>query len=262
MRSGAAAQARTRPPVLVLTGVGLTAAVTLRSIAELETHFRVITVNLSGAPTAEGAITSLDKDGAEQAHLVGLSFGATVAQEIATRYPHRVRSLILGSSTAGGELYVPPEPAVRDFVRRLEALPPEEGLWSSVPYLYAAATCRRHATLVGADIAQRLRQPPDARGYRHQLAAARAHDTVARLPEIAAPTLVIHGEHDRILPVDNGRRLAQAIAGARFLSLQGAAHAFPADMPEANRELVSFLLEHSPRARRSPTPRTGRATRA
>lgn len=262
MRSGATADARKRPPALVLTGVGLTAAVALRSIAELETSFRVIKASWTGVPTAEDALASLDADGAEQAHVVGLSFGAAVAQEMAIGHPHRVRSLVLGSSTAGGDLYVPPEPAVRDFVRRLDELPAEEGLWASVPYLYAASTCRRRAPLIGEDISQRLRQPLDPRTYRDQLDAAGAHDTAPRLAEITAPTLVLHGKQDRILPFENGRRLAERIAGARFMPLPEAAHAFPTDVPEANRELVSFLLEHSPRRRGSPARRTGRGARA
>jgi pimeloyl-ACP methyl ester carboxylesterase len=262
MRNGASADAGTRPHVLVLTGVGLTGAVALRSIAELKTNFRVITATSTGAPAAQDAVAALDEAGAEQAHVVGLSFGSTIAQEIAIGHPHRVRSLVLGSSTAGGDLYAPPEPAVRNFVGRLEELPSEEGLWASVPYLYAASTCRRRAPLIGEDIAQRLRERLDARAYRHQLAIARAHDAAARLSEIAAPTLVIHGEHDRILPVENGRRLARAIAGARFMLLKAGAHAFPTDVPETSREIVSFLLAHSPRRRGSAPRRTGPAARA
>jgi pimeloyl-ACP methyl ester carboxylesterase len=262
MRTGASAEARTRPPVLVLTGVGLTAAVALRSITELETTFRVIEANWTGAPTAADALASLDADGAEQAHVVGLSFGATVAQELAIAHPHRVRSLVLGSSTAGGELYIPPEPAVREFVRRLDELPAEEGLWASVPYLYTASTCRRHALLIGEDIAQRLRRRLDLTNYRRQLSIARGHDTAARLTDINVPALVLHGKQDRILPFENGRRLAERIAGARFIPLPEAAHAFPTDVPKTNRELVRFLLEHSPRRRGSPARHTGRAARA
>jgi 3-oxoadipate enol-lactonase len=270
MRSGASAEARTRPPVLFLTGIGLTAAVALRSIADLRTLFNVVepqdgkptTTDHTRVSTPADALAALDAAGAEQAHVVGLSFGATVAQEIAIGHPDRVRSLVLGSSTAGGELYGPPEPAVREFVRRLDELPAEEGLWASVPYLYAPSTRRRTAPLIGEDIAQRLREPPDPRAYRRQLVIARAHDTAARLSEITAPTLVIHGQEDRILPLKNGRRLAAGIAGARFMSVRGAAHAFPTDVPEANRELVSFLLEHSSRRRGSPARRAGRATRA
>ncbi|MBV9685576.1 MAG: alpha/beta hydrolase [Solirubrobacterales bacterium] len=270
MTSGAPAESRTRPPVLFLTGVGLTAAVALRAIAELRTRFRLLEPRLgeprqtrrTPVPTAEGALRSLDAADVDQAHIVGLSFGATVAQEIATRYPQRVRSLVLGSSTAGGELYTPPEPAVRDFIRRLAELPAEEGLWASVPYLYAPGTLRRHGLLIGADITQRLRLPLDPETYRGQLDIARGHDSAARLAEISAPTLVVHGAQDRILPLDNGRLLAEGIAGARFLPLPSAAHAFPTDVAEANQELVSFLLAHSPRRRGSPARRTGRAARA
>jgi len=248
-----------RSPVLVLSGVGLTAAVTHRAIRALQSSFSVIQPR--GVPTPEDALASLDAAGVEQAHVVGVSFGASVAQEIAIRHPARVNALVLGSSTAGGELYAPPEPAVREFVRRLGELPAEEGLWASVPYLYAASTWRRHAPLIGEDIAERLREPLDPQAYRRQLGTARAHDTAARLSGITSPTLVIHGKEDRLLPVENGRRLAKAVAGARFMPLPGGAHAFATDVPSANRELVSFLLEHSPR-RGSAARRTGPAARA
>jgi pimeloyl-ACP methyl ester carboxylesterase len=268
--SGASAAARTRPSVLFVTGVDLTAAVAFRSIVALQRRFHVLGLWLGeeskagddAVPTHASALALLDEHGVEQAHVVGLSFGATVAQEIAIRHPDRVRALVLGSSTSGGELYVAPESPVRGFVDRLGELPAEEGLWASVPYLYDTSTCRRHAPLIGEDIAHRLSGELNPRGYRRQLAVARAHDTAARLAEITAPTLVVHGEGDRILPLENGRRLAAGIAGARFMSLPGAAHAFPTDVPAANQALVSFLVEHSRRRPDSGARRTGRATRA
>jgi pimeloyl-ACP methyl ester carboxylesterase len=273
MRSSASdvrTRGRTRPPVLFLTGIGLTAGVALRPIAELEAHFHVLAApDVLAAPataapaTVTDALAALDAAGVEQAHIVGLSFGGAIAQEIAIRHPRRVRSLVLGSSTAGGELYVPAGPEVRDFVGRLDELPAEEGLWASVPYLYAAATWRRHAPRIGEDVAGRLSRPLDPRGYRRQHAIARAHDIAAHLAQITAPTLVVHGQQDRILPVENGRRLAAGIAGARFMPLPCGAHAFPTDVPDATRELVSFLLAHSRRRPGSAaSTRTGRVTRA
>lgn len=248
--------------MLVLTGVGLTAAVALRWVAEIEEHFDVIAPADGDPPTPAGALALLDSAGAEQAHVVGLSFGGTIAQEIAITHPQRIRSLVLASSTAGGERYVLADRAVRDFLRRLAELPAEEGLWASVPYLYAATTCRRHAPLIGEDIAHRLKGRLDPRFYDRQHAATRAHDAGARLAEIRAPTLVLHGDEDRILPLDNGQRLADGIAGARFVPVPGGAHAFPTDVSGSTRELVSFLLEQSPRRAGSAARRTGRATRA
>jgi pimeloyl-ACP methyl ester carboxylesterase len=278
---------------LVLTGIGLTAGVAQRLVGELEAHFEVLAApgpacaataepgtagaattergtagatpkrGASAPPTLEAALAALDATGADQAHVIGLSFGGAVAQQLAIEHPHRIRALVLGSSTAGGELYVAPENGVRDFLGRLDELPAEEGLWASVPYLYAAETWRRHARLIGEDIAARLKQPTDPREYRRQQAIARAHDVALQLSGITAPTLVLHGQQDRILPVDNGRGLAAGIAGARFMLLKGGAHAFPTDVPDATVELVSFLIEHSRRRPGSaPSPRTGRVTRA
>ncbi len=215
------------------------------------------------ATDGASAVALLDAAGIDQAHIFGLSFGATTAQQMAIEHPDRVKTLVLGSSTAGGERYLAPDRAVRDFLRRLTDLPPEEGLWASVPYLYSATTLRNSAPLIGEDIAQRLRRSLDLSSYREQRRVARAHDAGDRLSQITAPTLVLHGEDDRILPVENGRRLAEGIAGARFYPVPGSAHAFPTDVPETNREMVSFLLEHSRRRPRlTATSRTGRAARA
>jgi len=276
MSGGAPDGAAARPPVLLLTGVGLTAAVALRTVAQLEKDFHLLPPSpdstrddeTAGAPTTTGdAVRTLDDASVEQAHVVGLSFGAAIAQELAIRHPERVRSLVLASSTAGGELYVAPERPIRQFLRRLVELPAEEGLWATVPYLYSEATYRRHAPLIGEDIARRLERPLDPRSYRAQRAIARAHDTSTRLAAITAPTLVIHGEQDRILPLDNGRLLAGAIAGAKFIALQIGAHAFPTDVPDASAALLSFLLAHSPpparpATQRPTTTRTARAGRA
>jgi 3-oxoadipate enol-lactonase len=129
-------------------------------------------------------------------------------------------------------------------------------------YLYAPETRRHHAPLIGEDIAQRLGRPVDPRSYGREHATARAHDTGARLVQITAPTLVMHGEQDRVVPPENGRRLASRIVGATFMSLPGGAHAFPTDVPEAARELFTFLRAHSRPPRSSAMTQTGRAGRA
>jgi pimeloyl-ACP methyl ester carboxylesterase len=270
MARSATAKRQASPTVLLLTGVGLTAAVGLRIAAELRADFRVLAAPAGDAAegqvlaeaSVDGATALLDAAGVDQAHIVGLSFGGVIAQELAIRDPRRVRSLVLGATSAGGALSVPPEAPIRAFLRGLGDLPVEERLWGAVPYVYAPRTRHRHAPLIGQDIARRLRHPLDPSALRRQQATAQAHDAVARLARISAPTLVVHGEEDRLVPVDNGRRLAAAIGGAQLVTLPHGAHAFPTDVPDANRELVSFLLAHSRPRPRSPAGRNARAARA
>lgn len=261
MSSRAQADAGVRPTVLFLTGVGLTAAIALRSIAALEeADFRVLAAQ---AETAEDAVALLDAAGVAEAHVVGISFGGVSAQELAIRQPQRVRSLVLVSSSPGGDRYVSPEPAVRRFLDGLGGLPIEEGLWAAVPYAYAASTRATRAPLIGEDIARRLSSPLDPRSYRGQFASARAHDASERLAQITAPTLVIHGGEDRILPPENGRSLAEAIPGARLIVLPGVGHAVATDAPDAGETLVSFLLASSrPRRTRGKAGARVKATTA
>jgi 3-oxoadipate enol-lactonase len=260
-RSPAAASA-TRPQVLFLTGAGLMAAVAMRSIAELRTSFDVITGPTGDVPgpgtdvvcaeaTVQAAVSWLDSRAVDRAHVIGLSFGGIVAQEFALRYPQRVRSLALCATSAGGALSVAPETAIAAFARQLDDLPVEESLWAAVPYLYTTTTRREHAPRIGEDIALRMRGPWDAGTIRRQQSIALAHDTSARLGQIAAPTLVIHGEQDRLVPLEDGRRLAAAITGAEFLTLPDGGHAFATDVPVSARELVRFVRAHSPTPRRS-----------
>ncbi len=269
---GASMGAIPGPPVLFLTGAGLMAAVAARSIAELSKSFEVIatpvgdpTVPRTRSPSPEAtvqrAVAWLDSSAVDQAHVIGLAFGGIIAQEIAIRYPQRVRSLVLCATSAGGALYVPPERAIQDFVRRFDDLPVEEGLWAGVPFLYTARTRREHAPRIGEDIARRLSAPLDPGIIRRQQSTAQSHDATGRLTQITAPTLVVHGEQDRFVPLENGRHLADAIADAELLILPDGGHAFPTDVPGSGQELVKFLRAHSRPQRASAVASTSRATR-
>jgi pimeloyl-ACP methyl ester carboxylesterase len=83
--------------------------------------------------------------------------------------------------------------------------------------------------------------PPGTRILLRQLAAIVRHATESRLSRIAAPTLVVTGDLDRLVPVENSRRLARAIRGARLVELAGAGHCFPLERPA---ETVKALADH------------------
>jgi 3-oxoadipate enol-lactonase len=241
-------------PVLLVMGLGMNATGWWRTVPVLARSHRVLAfdnrgMGRSGKPPgpytmdelADDAVAVLDAAGEPAAHVYGLSLGGMIAQHIALRHPDRVRGLVLGATTAGGELVAAADPVTLAFFFRRADMPPDEAVWASVPYNYGPATRAHHAQRIGEDIAQRLRFPVEPEPYKAQLAAAAGHDMSARLSEIRAPTLVVHGEQDRMVPVANGERLAARIPGARLKTYPGAGHLYTTDEPAADEDVAAFL---------------------
>jgi hypothetical protein len=93
--------------------------------------------------------------------------------------------------------------------------------------------------------------------YSQQLAAASGHTTLDRLGRIAAPTLVVHGAQDAIVPPANAHLIADAIPGAELEMRPPAGHLYVTDDPRADRLIRRFLLRHTPE-RRGPADALGR----
>lgn len=253
-------------PVLLVMGLGMNATGWWRTVPVLvEANLRVIAFDnrgvgrsdrppgpYSAAAMAEDALAVLDAAGAERAHLYGISLGGMIAQEVALTYPERVERLVLGATTPGGARAATPDEATLAFFRRRGEMPAEEAVWASVPYNYAPRTRAEHGDRIAGDIAERLRYPIEPEPYVAQLAAGMGHDTYDRLPSIAAPTLVVHGAQDVMVPPANGRVLADAIPGARLVELPGAAHLYFTDDPGADRQVAAFLTASASDA---PRPR-------
>lgn len=240
--------------VLLVMGLGLPAAAWWRTVPILGRALQVIAFDNRGsgrsdrppgpyslADMAADAVAVLDAAGVEHAHVYGVSMGGMIAQEIALRHPDRVRALVLGATSAGGAAATPPDADTIAFLQRRPAMPAEEGRWASVPYVYSARTLREAGHRISEDLARRQLSPFHADGYRAQLAAAVAHDADSRLSGIAAPTLVVHGIEDRMVPPDNGRALAAAIPGAELRLLDDAAHLYTTDEPSADDHVLRFL---------------------
>ena len=240
--------------VLLIMGLGMASTGWWRTVPVLSERFRVITFDNRGsgrsdtprgpytlAQLAADAVAVLDAAEEERAHIYGLSLGGMIAQELALRHPERVRKLVLGATTPGGRRHELPDEATLGFLERRGEMPTEEGVWASIPYNYGPATRLHHADRIGEDVVQRLRFPPSTDGYKAQLAAAWGFDAVDRLAQLTTPALVLHGSEDRMIPVSNGRRLAEAIPQARLQILEGAGHLYPTDAPEADRDVLRFL---------------------
>jgi pimeloyl-ACP methyl ester carboxylesterase len=243
-------------PVLLVMGLGMSATGWWRTVPVLAERMRVIAFDNRGVgrsdhtngqytmrQLADDAVAVMDAANVDAASVYGLSLGGMIAQQLVLRHPERVRALVLGATTPGGRRHELPDREVVEFIRRRPGMPTEEAVWAAVPYNYSRVTRERHAKRIAEDVKHRLRFAPNPAGYRSQLAAAWRHDTGDRLHEISVPTLVVHGIEDRIVPLSNGRLLADAIPGARLEVLEDAGHLYPTDAPQADREVLRFLTD-------------------
>ena len=246
------------PPVLLIHGLGLSGGAWWRTVDALSPDMRVITFDARGIGRSESlmpaytteamaddAVAVLDHLGIAETHLYGLSLGGMVAQQLTLRHPRRVRSLVLGATHPGGPRVVRPDSEVLAFFRSRAGMAPKDAAWASVPYNYGPRAQEEMMDCITEDIEIRLSNPFNEHAYRAQLFAAALHNCFGRLNRIEAPTFVVHGRHDRIIPVENAHLLAERIPDSRLSILQHAGHLYPTEEPESDRAIAGFLAGNS-----------------
>jgi len=247
--------------VLLIMGLGYPAAMWYRTIPALADRYRLISVDnrgagrtgdVVGAPYAVETMTAdllavLDAAGVEQAHVVGISMGGTMAQELALSHPQRVRSLTLMATHPGAAVAVWDAEALEVLSSRGD-VGIRAAAEMSVPFNYAPDTSRER---IEQDWAIRFPLACTAAGYAAQLGGTNVWAGLERLPTLALPTLVLHGDLDRLVPTENGRILADAIPDAELQIVIGANHLLITDRTdEVNRLLLEWLDRQS-----EPAPR-------
>lgn len=229
-------------------------------------RFRVLTFDQRGsgesdkpdmaysiALLADDTAALMDHVGFASAHIIGVSMGGMIAQELALRHPHKVRSLVLGCTTPGGPR------AVRlggdAFARAYTATPlsPEERGRALAEAAFTKGYIERHPEVIAALVEARRHRPLDPEALARRLQAAYTHDTYDRLPQIACPTLVITGKDDMLISWENSRLLAERIPGAALVVLAPAGHVFWVEQAEqAQSAILSFLSALPPATARNP----------
>jgi 3-oxoadipate enol-lactonase len=172
------------------------------------------------------------------AHVVGISMGGMIAQELALAHPELIRTLTLGCTYCGGEgsSLATPEVGMRLFEAmqsgdRARAL--RTG-WEVNVSASVAANEDLYATFVA--IGERRAVTVEVIMFQAQAIAA--HDTRERLKALQMPTLVIHGSEDQMLPVANGRLIASLIENSQLEILDGVGHMFFWEVPERAAALI------------------------
>lgn len=194
------------------------------------------------ARLADDTAEALAALGIGRAHVLGLSMGGMVAQELALRHPSRVAGLVLASTTCGGVHAVWPSDEGRR--RFADGLRSGDTLWPLVVAEEFAAANRPFLARIAFDTLTAGTTPSV---FAEQARAIAGFSTWARLPQIAAPTLVLTGDRDRLIPPANARILADRIRGSEGAIVRAAGHCFVWEAPErAANAIGEFLGRRAP----------------
>jgi 3-oxoadipate enol-lactonase len=199
---------------------------------------RQVSEAFSIAEMAADTAGLLDALEIESAHVLGISMGGMIAQELALAHPRKLRSLTLGCTYCGGEGSQLMDPA--DFQGLVEAMASGDRrrVYRAMYELNLSPGFRAEESRFAEFVEMAEALPAARETIGLQVQAIAAHDTSARLPGLTTPTLVIHGTVDRILGYPNGPLVASLIPAARLETLEGVGHMFWWEQPERSAELV------------------------
>lgn len=239
------------PPLLAIMGMsGTSLHWGDRFAAALREHFELIVydhrgVGRSSRLTGEVSIRQMARDATglmralqlEGAHVLGISMGGMIAQELALSQPALVRTLTLGCTYCGGPGSTLAGEGGESLVEAINSGDAERALRAAFEVnLSPDAAQDPELWRMFQEISAQRRVAQSV--IMAQLKACAAHDTNARLPALSPPALVIHGTADRLIPVENGRLIAARIPRSRLVVMEDVGHLFFWEEPERAAELI------------------------
>lgn len=191
----------------------------------------------------------LEYIGIKSAHIFGISMGGMIAQHFTLLYPEKVKTLILGATTCGGTNRILPDTEAIKVLFDMEGMQkitPEERARQTLPFVFSQSFINSNQALIQELLAKMVGHVTPLHGYMRQTGAVMGHDTYQRLSEIKVPTLIIAGDADKLVPVENSRLIASKIPNAELVILKNMGHGFNIEAADkVNDIILSFLGRHS-----------------
>ncbi|MBM3129398.1 MAG: alpha/beta fold hydrolase [Chloroflexi bacterium] len=237
-------------PLVLIAGLGYSSWMWHKMIPGLAQHFQVIAFDNRGVgetdkPTGPYTAQMLADDtagllaalGIQRAAILGHSMGGFVAQALVLSHPEMIGKLILSATNFGGPRAIPVTPEALAVLTDTKSDPVERlkrGILISCTPGFGDA----HPEIVQEWVNYRVQHPIDLSGYQAQIAigmALLAEDKCFEhcLKQIQTPTLILFGEHDKVVPPGNAELLAREIRGSRIEILKNAGHFYPFDATDA-----------------------------
>ena len=242
-------------PLLLIPGFAGGAWMWARQVAPLATKFRVITFDPRGIGQssfgsqpltmkllADDLSALLRELRIEQAHILGASFGGFVGQEFALAYPESTQTLALCCTSFGGPNHVAPAMEILTALAWMSDLNDEDQIRRSLAMGFSADFVRDQADRIEEIVRLRMANTVMEEAYRSQLMAAVSFNAEPRVAAIKAPTLVLTGDADVVVPKQNSHNLAARIPGAELRSIAGGCHLFFIEQAdEFNSVVIDFI---------------------
>lgn len=244
------------PNLVLIEGLGFHTWMWYRQVPGFAPHFRTLMYDNRGAgrssmppgpyshaQNAADLAALLDFLGWERTHVLGISMGGFIAQEFALRYPDRLDRLVLVATGFGGPNMIPvPAEAVRYLVAN-PAEPLETRVRAAAPIVFGnPAWPDEHPDEFDQILRRRAEHPQTPEANMAQIMAAATFNTEERLQEIEAPTLIMAGTLDRVVPPRNAELLTAKIPHARLDLIPGAGHHLFYEFADRfNADVIAFL---------------------
>jgi len=250
-------------PLILIPGFASGAWTWFRQTKELSKDFRVITfdprgigkskienpddfANLSMQTFVTDVLQVLDELNVEKANVLGASFGGFVAQEFALQFPERVNKLILACTTAGGANHVTPDIEILRSFTPDANLSVAESIRKFIRPAFTDEFNAEHADEVEKVCVLRETNEVADAVYFAQLEVAFKFNTADRIGAIENETLVLTGDKDKVVPMQNSLNLAEKLPNATLQVIENGSHLFFIEnADEFNREVLKFLSEPS-----------------
>lgn len=245
----------TGEPLLLIEGLGYATWMWFKQVPSFSRHFQTIIFDNRGAGWSDkpdlpytaammagDAAGLLSNLGISRAHVLGVSMGGFIAQELALSHPEMVSSLILCCTSFGGPDSVPMTAQALDSMLKVDGLSAGQAIRQGLAVAFSPGYMEEHPDEIEQITAWRLARPTPRYAWEHQFSAAREFCSENMLSNIRMPTLVLAGDRDVVLPPENACLLAGRITGAKLQLFSGGGHLFFIEQAEQfNRTVLNFL---------------------
>ena len=248
------------PPLLLIHGFAMPASAWGEPfLTELRPRFQVIRFSNRGAGLsdkpdseytipmmADDAVGLLDELSVGKAHVMGISMGGTIAQELALNHPERVLGLVLGCTGCGAAHSVPADPQAMVKLAMTPGLSAIEWARRGSTIFVTPEFAERESDALEAWAQEYAKTPTPPHAMGRQAGASVQFDSYDRLPQMQVQTLILHGDKDRLNLVQNAHILHDRIPNSKLEILPNVGHAFFTEKPKESAEAIAEFLSSVP----------------